>query len=246
MVLNAIWIGIKKICQWIWSALKWLYRKTKGGILWLTGGLIAGYTIFHKNKSSPVPRIASEEKLQEAINQTVKRAEETSKAAGEAVKHADQVIKEVEERQKKRKKPILPLLMVFLLIVPLTGSVLAEQSETICLGLPQDLQSAYLEQVVIAEEWRQRYLEAEADNDLLIVEIKSLQAQIKTQNESIGHLTTLIKTLNETIESLRSWIGQLYQTITNLTKRNTNFTTSAILKIDNGIRLDGVVVGINW
>lgn len=261
--LSALWTGFKRICRWIGKGIskgfKWAYDKTHGGIVWLLGGMgaILALLLFGPKRQQK-PAVGSNdsglEEVEKQAKNLIKKAEEAKKAAQKASDHADEVINQVEERKKKRQGPILPIIVIAMLtaIAMLSGIVLASESplqpNPISIAIAdQALADAYLEQVRIAEEWRQRCLEADEDNAKLITEIRALQGQIQNQNTMIDSLTAMIKTLQGVIEELKTWAGQLYSLIASLTKRNVGVSTSAILKIDQqAVKMEGIMIGINW
>lgn len=248
-IWKGIWNGVKAFGRWLCSSCKWLYDKTKGGILWFVGGILALLVLqipTNPQKKKPLnPADPAFKELEKHINETVKQADQVSAAAKDAAAKADKVINDVEKRAKQRKTPILPLLP-FILIIVLVGLLMAGPAMATD-DLPFDLQTAYLEQVRISEEWKQRCYEADADNQLLIAEIRNLQSHIVAQNESINSLTGTIKTLQGVIEEMKTWIGKLYELISQLTKKAIGVNAGAIVKMDDkGIRIDGVLLGVNW
>ncbi len=257
--LSALWAGCKRICRWIGKGFKWLHDKTHGGIVWLLGGMgtILALLLFGpKGQQKPSANSGDSglEEVQKQAKDLIKKAEEVKKAAQKASDHADKVINQVEERKKKRQGPILPIIAIAMLtvIAMLSGTVLASESPLLTKPnlsaiTDQALADAYLEQVRITEEWRQRCLEADEDNGKLIAEIRVLQGQIQNQNTMIDSLTAMIKTLQGVVDSLKAWTEELYSLIASLTKRNVGVSTGAILKFDEqAVRIEGVTVGINW
>lgn len=260
-ILSIIWAVICKAVKSIAKGFKWLYDKTHGGIAWLLGGIgtVLAFLLFKGRTAEPSkpPLRPGLEQVKKQAEDLVKKAEQTKQAAEKALNHADEVVSEVENRRKKRQGPILPIIVIAILTagVMLSGIALATESP-----LPlninataitdQGLANAYLEQVKIAEEWRQRCLEADEDNAKLIAEIRILQGQIQSQNATIDSLTSMIKTLQGVIEELKAWSGQLYSLIATLTKRNVGVSAGAMLKIDlqaqQPVRFDGIMLGINW
>ena len=264
-ILVTVWTAIRKAGLGIAKAFKWLYKKTHGGIVWLFTG-IGSVLLFlllksrtgpmgpTKNKPTPSPEIGSGlERVKEQAEALVEKAEQTKQAAEKARTHADEFISQIEERRKKRQGPILPIIAIIMLAALLAaGTVLASESPllpkpNLSAVTDQALADAYLEQVRIAEEWRQRCLEADEDNGKLIAEIRVLQGQIQNQNAMIDSLTTMIKTLEGIIDELKAWTGQLYSLISTLTKRNVGISTGAVLKFDQqAVKIEGIMVGINW
>mgnify|MGYP000015043363 FL=1 len=257
-ILSIIWAVVCKTAKSIAKGFKWLYDKTHGGIAWLLGGVgtVLAFLLFKGRTTKPgkPPLRPGLEQVKKQAEDLVKKAEQTKQAAEKALNHADEVVTEVENRRKKRQGPILPIIVIAILtaVMMLSGIALATESplplNVNATAIPdQALADAYLEQVRIAEEWRQRCLEADEDNAKLITEIRALQEQIQNQNAMIDSLTAMIKTLQGVIEELKTWAGQLYSLIASLTKRNVGVSTSAILKIDQqAVKMEGIMIGINW
>lgn len=255
--LTTIWAAIVTISHKIWAGLKWLYAKTHGGIVWLAGGIVT--VLLLKKTNAPKAPAVDLTSLKKQVNDTIEQTEKLHEDTDKTVKKVDEVVEQVKKRQAERKKnitlpshpltTIIALLLVALLL--LNSPVMVQAAtQTVQEGsgdakpaeMEVTLQTAYLNQILITEAWKQKYLEAESDNDLLIAQIDLLKVQLELQKQNADSLIATIKTLQTTIEQLNAWTGQLYQTLSTLTKKG--ISVGAMIGMEDlKPKLDGFTVG---